>query len=270
MNAAEAILDTLQSPLLLDPPSNRILPGYFRIIFDSTLWCLRSGEPDPVPGSGPKRTLAFLPRVVDSRFTAESLLSAAEAIPLAERLERDAFAPFLREPRPAGGRLDLKPWELEQVNRCFVELDIVFSDRTLPLRPCRARAALIRLLYGLGYREEGILPVDAGEPWGELLLFLNREFSRTITIGELCLRFATNRNTLSREFKKLTGHTIGEYLEGLRFRLACRLLRETRLSVTRIAADCGFSDATGMGRVFRMRTGAGSSEWRRGGGNQSP
>jgi AraC-like DNA-binding protein len=211
-----------------------------------------------------------MPGVVDSRFTEERLLAGAGADSLDERLDRDAFAPFLREPRPDGGRLELNPWESEQVNRCFGELDLVLSDKTLPLRPCRARAALIRLLYGLGYREEGSLPVETGEPWRGLLLFLNQEFSRRVTIGELCDRFATNRNTLSREFKKLTGKTIGVYLEELRFRLACRLLKETRLPVIRIAADCGFGDASGMGRVFRNRTGAGPGEWRKGGGTQSP
>ena len=47
---------------------------------------------------------------------------------------------------------------------------------------------------------------------------------------------------LSRMFKQVTGKTVIAVLQDIRIEKACLLLRESRFSVSKIAADCGYAD----------------------------
>lgn len=272
MDNPDDLLDSPRSPLLLDPAEGSLPVGYFVIRFDAArngvfrIMFLRPGEQGPSVGEGVSRRIAFLPQVVDSRMTEELLGSEDSRLQLAETLDRDAFRYFYLLPRPEGGLLTLTPEEAEPVLRCFGELDLLFADRSLPLRPCRARSALISLLYGLGYRQ----PERSGGPelsvWESVRLFLHRDPDRAVTIPELCRRFNTNRNTLSREFRKLTGCTVTEYRTRIRLGLAQKLLAETALPVGEIAGRCGIGDLTRFGRLFRDRTGLTPTAYRKSSG----
>jgi len=73
----------------------------------------------------------------------------------------------------------------------------------------------------------------------------------------------TNEKRLSRAFRNVLGTTVFEYLRQERLKTACRLLRETSLSVTQIADELGFSTSANFATAFRSHTGATPSEYRR-------
>ena len=62
--------------------------------------------------------------------------------------------------------------------------------------------------------------------------------------------------------RQLTGETPGTYLNRLRIRLSRKLLRDTRLSVTQIAFECGFGSSQYFAKTFRRFQGHEPSHYR--------
>lgn len=65
-----------------------------------------------------------------------------------------------------------------------------------------------------------------------------------------------SKSHLSRIFKNLTGVLFSEYLRDVRLKNACRLLRETDMTVDKIVKSCGLRDVSSFYRLFgeRMNT----------------
>lgn len=84
------------------------------------------------------------------------------------------------------------------------------------------------------------------------------------SVGDLTERLGVSRRTLENRFKSATGRTVAATVTDLRIERAKTLLRETSLSLERIAATCGFCDASHLSNVFRRRCGKPASSYRDG------
>lgn len=71
-----------------------------------------------------------------------------------------------------------------------------------------------------------------------------------------------SEKTFHTHFKLATGHTPGEAIRARQLEEACRLLSQTRLSVTLIAEKCGFSSSSDFARRFRATIGVAPSAYR--------
>ena len=69
-------------------------------------------------------------------------------------------------------------------------------------------------------------------------------------IDRLCEKFHITERTLTRVFYKVNGKTISQYLRDIRIAHAQKLLSETRDTIARISAQCGFSSTNYFSRVF--------------------
>ena len=98
---------------------------------------------------------------------------------------------------------------------------------------------------------------------GEILRYLENNYLEKITMEELCFLFGTNKTTLSKDFRRLTGSTVMGYLADLRLRRAKALLREGKRSVTEIAELLGFSSVHYFTRFFRKHENRSPSEYAR-------
>jgi AraC-like DNA-binding protein len=78
--------------------------------------------------------------------------------------------------------------------------------------------------------------------------------SGPVRIGEVARELGCSRQTLYRRLKE-EGVTFVELLDGLRRRLALRLVREQGLSVKESAYRLGFSDPASFSRAFKRWTG---------------
>ena len=67
---------------------------------------------------------------------------------------------------------------------------------------------------------------------------------------------------MSREYKKRYGITIIQYLTSLRVSKAKLDLRFTNMSIEEIAVECGFSNASYFGKIFRKYESMTPSEYR--------
>lgn len=71
-----------------------------------------------------------------------------------------------------------------------------------------------------------------------------------LRVGELADFFGLNRATIFRVFKKRHGVSVKEYIERSRMARAENLLRDSQLSITEIAAICGYSEKRHFHRAF--------------------
>ena len=64
-------------------------------------------------------------------------------------------------------------------------------------------------------------------------------------------------------FKKHTGVSPGEYIIAQRISVACRLLAQTDMSVSAIAADIGYGDQYYFSRIFKKKMGMAPLKYRK-------
>ncbi|HEX7712997.1 MAG TPA: AraC family transcriptional regulator [Bacillota bacterium] len=122
------------------------------------------------------------------------------------------------------------------------------------------RALLMQILiYVYRSREqEGIDPSAYLSPTHKkvsaIVRYINQHYAEDLTLTALAKRFFVSPYYLSRNFKKVTGFNLVDYLNHVRVKEAERYLRETRLKVIQIAGETGFGSIAQFGRVFKSIT----------------
>ncbi len=86
---------------------------------------------------------------------------------------------------------------------------------------------------------------------------------RTLTLDELAERLGYTKTHLCRVIKATRGTTFSSLVNRLRIEDARKLLRETSLSVSEIAYDCGFASVEYFTRSFKRLLGVSPGEYRR-------
>ena len=81
--------------------------------------------------------------------------------------------------------------------------------------------------------------------------YIYSESHRTLTLDEIASAAGLSKYYLAHEFKKLTGHTVIDYLNGVRCEKAAALLAEKNSTVECIAGECGFSNTSYFIKTFK-------------------
>ncbi|GAA3402911.1 helix-turn-helix domain-containing protein [Paenibacillus hodogayensis] len=92
---------------------------------------------------------------------------------------------------------------------------------------------------------------------------LEQQCSVPFGVKELAGELGLSPVQLIRRFRAAYRITPGDYLTGLRLERACRLLRESRMTVEQIAASCGYATGYYLSRLFAARFGIVPSEYRK-------
>ena len=93
--------------------------------------------------------------------------------------------------------------------------------------------------------------------------YVLEHYRRPISVADLARRAELSASQLQREFRRLFGMSVGDYVLRLRLLMAQRRLRETADAIGRIATDCGFYDQAHFTRAFKKHTGQTPLEYRR-------
>lgn len=96
-----------------------------------------------------------------------------------------------------------------------------------------------------------------------LIAYLETRLDEPLRLEDLAARSHISVSTLLRRFKKATGLTPIDFLVRLRLEKARRMLRETRMPITEISYQTGFSDSNYFARQFRKNIGMSPGEYRR-------
>lgn len=106
------------------------------------------------------------------------------------------------------------------------------------------------------FRKMALPMSDKFQMGTKLLKYIKENCNEHITLEKVAQENHYSTAHLSRLFKKQTGCTFTEYLTNCRLEYACKLLRETELSVTQVCNEVGFSDRTKFHKLFLAKTGA--------------
>lgn len=92
--------------------------------------------------------------------------------------------------------------------------------------------------------------------------YADQYYQKTLSIGTLAKIYYMNENYLGRLFKKHMGKSFSAYLNDIRIKRACHMLRHTDNTVISIALECGFNNVTYFNKVFKKSTGYTPGEYK--------
>ncbi len=91
---------------------------------------------------------------------------------------------------------------------------------------------------------------------------INRYALKGMTAADVVARLRVSRSLADLRFREVTGRSILEAILARRLDEVKRLLRETDLRISDIAARCGYRDANYLKNLFKKRTGMSMRDWR--------
>jgi AraC family transcriptional regulator len=92
---------------------------------------------------------------------------------------------------------------------------------------------------------------------------LHSQFREAIRVTDLAAEAGVHPVHLARVFRMQERQTPGDYVQRLRVRSACELLRNREISLAHVAADCGFADQSHFTRTFKRIVGTTPGAFRR-------
>jgi len=93
----------------------------------------------------------------------------------------------------------------------------------------------------------------AGHPeMRRIIDFVRSHYRHKLSVAEIAAAGRISVSTQERLFRQILGLTPMAYLRRIRLNAACRLLRESDETLSKIAVDCGFNDQPSMTRAFRV------------------
>lgn len=96
--------------------------------------------------------------------------------------------------------------------------------------------------------------------------YLETEYMRGVSIGELARRLNLDRSYFSKMFRRETGKSPQQYLTDLRLERAAELLLEHGKAPGEAAASTGYPDVFSFSKMFKRRFGVSPTEYRLTGG----
>jgi len=96
----------------------------------------------------------------------------------------------------------------------------------------------------------------------EVEIYVTCNAQRDFRLEDIAKHVGMNRTSFCVFFKRSTGRTFISYLNAYRMKLACKLLRESHLSVSEVCYKSGFNDVPYFNRSFKRMFGMSPTEYR--------
>ncbi|MFD0693226.1 helix-turn-helix domain-containing protein [Paenibacillus sp. GCM10027628] len=155
-------------------------------------------------------------------------------------------------------------WQLSGEKLPSVNTLLVQLTKEIAEKPIYYEAAMFQHLAGLFVslaREQqmNIVKCETNTTPSQLaeriLHYLAEHYAERIEVSRLHEQFNVSRSHMYDHFKQWTGHSLNRYLTLYRIDQAKRLLIDTQLSVTEIAAATGFNDLSHFFHTFKSELG---------------
>lgn len=95
--------------------------------------------------------------------------------------------------------------------------------------------------------------------------YINRHIYEDLSIDSICLALHVSKYHFCRQFKKISGMTVMEYILSTRIVMAENMLLNDDASITEISYACGFSSTAYFSRVFKEKKGETPLSYRKNG-----
>ncbi|MDR1093547.1 MAG: AraC family transcriptional regulator [Clostridiales bacterium] len=100
------------------------------------------------------------------------------------------------------------------------------------------------------------------ERFNRVVEYINENYTQDIRAETVAKILFVDKSYISRIFKSYSGKTITEYINTQRILVAITLLKETKMIVTQIALEVGFSDINYFSRLFKQIVGVSPKTFR--------
>ena len=117
------------------------------------------------------------------------------------------------------------------------------------------------MFYLKKYTVQQVSPPDDFLP--KALEYINRNYSKNITLDDICESAYVSKYYFCRRFKNRMGMTVMEYLCQTRLSAAKAMLTGGDMRIEDIAERCGFSSVSYFSQMFKKRTGMSATKYRR-------
>lgn len=106
------------------------------------------------------------------------------------------------------------------------------------------------------YRKSKSLPTaSVCSAMEDVAKYISLNYNTNLSLQFLAKRFSISPNHLSKQFKKVTGVGLNEYINISRIAAAEKMLSTTNISITKVATECGFNDSNYFAAVFKKLKG---------------
>lgn len=85
----------------------------------------------------------------------------------------------------------------------------------------------------------------------QIQIWMQDNYAREITLGQIAQRFGMSIRTLNRRFRSATGQTPIEYLQEIRINIARDLLKTSNLAISEVADKVGYQDSSHFNQLFK-------------------
>ncbi|WP_419875312.1 helix-turn-helix domain-containing protein [Candidatus Pristimantibacillus sp. PTI5] len=133
--------------------------------------------------------------------------------------------------------------------------------------PAYLQALLVQLLVSI-YRlmqdtNKPLLEEKASTSFAQIISDLEQHPHESVTVGQLAARCGWSERHFSRVFKQHTGQSFLQYLQHLRIKKSCELLRSSQLKISAIAEEAGYKNIDAFLTHFKRIAGMTPREYRR-------
>ena len=158
------------------------------------------------------------------------------------------------------------PKDFQAIEATFLALNRAYSEGIDPISQIAVRGHLLTLISEL-LRESGATLSEARgqipEDMREIATYVEAHIGKNPSVESLAERVGYSTAHFGKRFKSAFGVTPSEYMNCIRIERACLLLRTTDLSVSLIAEELGFCDASYFSNFFRNKTGLSPNFYRK-------
>ncbi len=145
------------------------------------------------------------------------------------------------------------PEEREQLISSMENAVVLYKEKDCANDPALACEILKIVYFLVSHGSEG--EKKENSEISNILSYVNRNFYKIEKIGDVTSRFFMSDSYFSRMFSSKMGVTFITYLNSIKIRHACQLIKKGKRSVSEIAASCGFSSTSYFCKVFKKNTG---------------
>ena len=122
---------------------------------------------------------------------------------------------------------------------------------------------LYRMLFTLTTTQNGYASEAYSDARiGQIIRYINENYASIGDIDEIAERFFISKFYLCRIFNKNFGLPLITYLNTIKIRAACELMKGERLTMTEIATHCGFNSSSYFCKVFKSMKGVSPMTYR--------
>lgn len=124
-------------------------------------------------------------------------------------------------------------------------------------------ASLLGLLYELQKNKENIIPDSCPEFAKDIMLYLNKNYMKPLTLDDVSTHFHISSSHLSHEFSKYFSISPINYLINRKICEAKWMLISTTMSIENISYELGYDNVSHFKKIFTKRTGCTPMDYRK-------